>query len=177
MKKLMYALAFMAVAAMVVFSVGCSSEDKFHVYRITDKDNSYIEYDVVYYDTRSNYKGEVLTGFIDESHYFKSSWSREDVEKLVEDVYPGINNMSFASVTITEEADYYCCIVKFDDLDKLDNLKTLHDNECLFEPTFMSSSESLVSAEFFERSIVSGGGTEIDEKELGSLDIHFNAKK
>ena len=84
--------------------------------------------------------------------------------------------MSFASVTVTDEGDYYCCIVEIKDLDNLDNLTTLYENKALFSST-RTRAEAQVSAESFEQSIVNQGGELIDDSDIKNLGLHYSFGK
>ncbi len=174
-------MVFVAAVAVMAcaFAVGCSGDsDKYHVYKIDDAQNGYVEYDIVYYDNRSNYDGPVMTGFVDETHYNKNLWTQSEIESVCADIYPGIDDMSFVSMTITDEGDYYCCIVEFKGLDKLDNLTELYKTGALFSnASNQQKAESLVSATSFENSIKIQGGKLIEDDDVKDLDLHYSFGK
>ena len=180
MKKLL-AGAFAALMVAFVLS-GCSaSADKYTVIQ-TDY-TSYIEYDIVYYRHDSTYKDNVITGYIDESHFPKSEgWTADDVLASIEQVYPGFNSMSFTTSRVTDEGDYYCCICMFDDLDKLANIRTLHENGVLFKQSAIGSGDddALIGSDYFIQSIkfnFLNETKELTESEVQQLGLHFESMK
>lgn len=177
MKKAIGIVVAAVAVAMLAIGVGCSasSSSKYNVYELDYKSSGYVEYDIVFSKYDSAYKDDVLSGFIDETHYYKTSYTLSDVEDICDEVYPGIDGLSFVTQTITDEGDYYCCIVEFKDLDKSDNLKTLYDKKLLF--SISSNSDRLVDASFFQSSIKHQGGVEVSESDVPGLGLHANLGK
>ena len=179
MQKLASIMAAAILAIGILLCAGCGSfEDDYYVYEVSKyKDIGISQYDVVYYDTRRNYSGEILTGFVEELHFDKTSWTESQIKESLREIYPGIDEMPFVQSTLTDEGDYYCSIVEFDDLDVLDNLTVLYQHETLFDSSLHDSSteaETLVSAVSFKLSL---GGTLIQEDDIDRLGLHYFASK
>ncbi len=187
MKRLAKMVIALAFASFAILAVGCSeSADPYDVYKIDRyKDQGVMEYDVVYYKPGSTSLGDTLSGYVDESHFEKSKWSEDQVKETIAKSYPDIDSMDFVKSSFTDEGDYYCTIVEFDKLDKLDTLTTLYQHGTLFsrgiditgkgavaDPD--AQADKQVGASFFRSSL---GGTKVEEKDIDALEMHYFAKQ
>lgn len=176
MKKRLLLAVMLCLTALLL--VGCAETPDSRTVFVAETD-SYTEYDIVYYRHNSAYDGNVITKFVDETHYDKAAgWTLEDVETMPEAAYPGFDSMDFTSSSVTDEGDYYCCICEFDDLDKLANLEVLRENDALFTSQEGSDSDALVDADYFIRSIqfnITRPSTKLTEEEVAKLGLHYDA--
>ena len=91
----------------------------------TDESAEHPEYIVIFYDTGS----KKLVQLADETIFYKSAgYTSESVENFdVSEVYPGTENMDFMTKEVTEETEYIRLGIYFNNLEKNENLKALHN--------------------------------------------------
>ena len=97
-----------------------------HTVLLTDQDDEYTEYQVVYYgaDTKTLTKLQVQVDLRKDAGYTEESVS----EFAIDDIYANFSTMDFASKNVYDDGDTVALVLVFDDLDDPANLKTLHDN-------------------------------------------------
>ena len=131
----------------------------------TDESTEHPEYIVIFYDTGS----KKLVQLADETIFYKSAgYTSESVESVdVSQVYPGAENMDFMSKEVTEETDYIRLGVYFNNLEKNENLKALHNAGIIVLDDNFGEND-YVNAESLCQSMLNNGKTELDVTKMPS---------
>ena len=131
----------------------------------TDESAEHPEYIVIFYDTGS----KKLVQLADETIFYKSAgYTSESVENFdVSEVYPGTENMDFMTKEVTEETEYIRLGIYFNNLEKNENLKALHNAGIIvLDDSF--GENNYVNAESLCQSMLSNGKPELDITKMPS---------
>lgn len=131
----------------------------------TDESAEHPEYIVIFYDTGS----KKLVQLADETIFYKSAgYTSESVENFdVSEVYPGTENMDFMTKEVTEETEYIRLGIYFNNLEKNENLKALHNAGIIvLDDSF--GENNYVNAESLCQSMLSNGAPELDITKMPS---------
>ena len=131
----------------------------------TDESAEHQEYIVIFYDTGS----KKLVQLADETIFYKSAgYTSESVENFdVSEVYPGTENMDFMTKEVTEETEYIRLGIYFNNLEKNENLKALHNAGIIvLDDSF--GENNYVNAESLCQSMLSNGKPELDITKMPS---------
>lgn len=131
----------------------------------TDESAEHPEYIVIFYDTGS----KKLVQLADETIFYKSAgYTSESVENFdVSEVYPGTENMDFMTKEVTEETEYIRLGIYFNNLEKNENLKALHNAGIIvLDDSF--GENNYVNAESLCQSMLSNGTPELDITKMPS---------
>lgn len=182
----------MALTAMAGCSGSGSSLSGAHsVYQmrsfLSESNREYNCYEIVYYrmSTKQDankiieHEDDALVGYIDEIHCKKAAgYTEKSVADLVSEAYPSISTMDFVSTSISDEGDYYCALVKFDNLDDKANIQKLVDAGILTKSKNDdgdNSVDGLINAGFYMMNLRTNGWEKLSDDEVSNLDLHFEA--
>lgn len=131
----------------------------------TDESAEHPEYIVIFYDTGS----KKLVQLADETIFYKSAgYTSESVENFdVSEVYPGTENMDFMTKEVTEETEYIRLGIYFNNLEKNENLKALHNAGIIVLDDSFGEND-YVNAESLCQSMLSNGKPELDITKMPS---------
>ena len=168
-------LALLLIAA-VLLTTGSALATSFEVPSIMDAlvrhrvllyeiGDTFQEYIVVFYTDSSG----VIKQLNDETHFDKDAgYTLEYLRSVdISQYYPGFYGMDFADCLIEDKGTYFSMVVRFKDLDVLDNLDTMKKNGILPNDSYAFDANHIIEG------LVSKGMKEMDMVEYGGLGLNF----
>ena len=181
----------MLACALVVALAGCSSPtpEQHIIIRVkpmveTTASKTLNEYDIVYYEpasgsqkksvTVNEHDNDLLTGYDIEVHFKrKYGWTKSDVKQVAEESFGWVNDTDFGTMRVEQKKRVICLLLKFDDLDKNENVQVLVDNGLIELTDGKTKVDNRMSIGWFVRSMLISG-EEISDSRAADIPLHFD---
>ena len=138
-----------------------------HRVLLADAGDSYEEYITLFY-----YEGShVLAQLNDETHFHKDAGYTLDYLKSqdYDQYYPGISNLNFADIQVTDEGDYFCVIVRFKELSVLENMEAMKASGLITG----NPNDEIFDADVVAEKLIAAGMQELSMTEYGGRGLSF----
>lgn len=111
---------------------------------------------------------KILKAIHTEDHLYKSAGYTEDIVKNLYygDLYPGIEKLDFCKDLYTDEGDYFCYIIEYNELDDPNHLDQLYDCGCQIKLT--KGDGKVLDGESYKKLLIDKGGTESTTEDIHS---------
>ncbi len=135
----------------------------------TAEDEDFDEYTIVYYGSSSG----KMTGLSLVTKFKKSlGYTKENLMTLdVDEVYPGFSTLDFADYSVEDNGDYVDFIIRFKDLDDMDNMRRMDDIGLI---VLESRDADYVIADSFMQDLEDNGYEKMDTADYAGLNLDFS---